>query len=288
LIDHLRESRNASTVAVWGRSMGAVTALLHAAKDPTVSGIVCDSAFSNLRMLCEELVSSFISMSPPKIAVNFALNRIRATVQQKAEFDIDELVPLNSAPLATTPAFFISAESDNLVNPHHTQYLLEKYGGEAMFVEVTGDHNTSRDSLTMNQIGAFLFKALQCEILFGDACPLPTTTMPPLFKPKAKTQLTCLLNNKNNNDNNNDNNNSTSSLSLPLVPPSISDITEAPTPVADVDDKEIEPADSFCMSHYHFEKTSDNRDKNKQPLSSLGIRMVPPERDAVFETEENK
>ena len=35
--------------------MGAVTALMHADRDPSIGGMVIDSAFTNLRKLAEEL-----------------------------------------------------------------------------------------------------------------------------------------------------------------------------------------------------------------------------------------
>lgn len=37
---HLRETYPNATIGLWGRSMGAVTALLYSAKDPTIAGVV--------------------------------------------------------------------------------------------------------------------------------------------------------------------------------------------------------------------------------------------------------
>lgn len=39
-VAHLRESFPNSTIGLWGRSMGAVTALLYSAKDPSIAGVV--------------------------------------------------------------------------------------------------------------------------------------------------------------------------------------------------------------------------------------------------------
>ena len=58
IVEHLRNSRNVSTIGLWGRSMGAVTALLHGDRDPSIAGMVLDSPFSNLRTLCDELAGS--------------------------------------------------------------------------------------------------------------------------------------------------------------------------------------------------------------------------------------
>ena len=53
----------ASIVGIWGRSMGAVTALLYANRDPSIAGIVLDSPFSSLTGLMSELVDDFVSAS---------------------------------------------------------------------------------------------------------------------------------------------------------------------------------------------------------------------------------
>lgn len=46
---------NTVMIALWGRSMGAVAALLYCHKDPAVAGVVVDSPFSSLPVLCSEL-----------------------------------------------------------------------------------------------------------------------------------------------------------------------------------------------------------------------------------------
>ena len=48
IVEHLRKERNVSTIALHGRSMGAVTALMHADRDPSIAGLVLDSPFSDL------------------------------------------------------------------------------------------------------------------------------------------------------------------------------------------------------------------------------------------------
>ena len=39
-IEHLRGLGTVSTIGLWGRSMGAVTALLYSQKDPSIAGVV--------------------------------------------------------------------------------------------------------------------------------------------------------------------------------------------------------------------------------------------------------
>lgn len=57
-IDHLRASGDVSTIGLWGRSMGAATALLHSHRDPSIAALVLDSAFADLKQLALELVDA--------------------------------------------------------------------------------------------------------------------------------------------------------------------------------------------------------------------------------------
>lgn len=50
VIDHLRTQGGVSSIGLWGRSMGAVTALLYSARDPDIAGMV--------RVLCQAAGSS--------------------------------------------------------------------------------------------------------------------------------------------------------------------------------------------------------------------------------------
>ena len=40
IVDYLRNSETVATIGLWGRSMGAVTALMHSDRDPSIAGIV--------------------------------------------------------------------------------------------------------------------------------------------------------------------------------------------------------------------------------------------------------
>ncbi|KAJ8611661.1 hypothetical protein CTAYLR_007880 [Chrysophaeum taylorii] len=58
VVDDLRRRKLVSRVALWGRSMGASTALLYAStRDPHASAVVADSPYSSLVDLCRELVA---------------------------------------------------------------------------------------------------------------------------------------------------------------------------------------------------------------------------------------
>jgi alpha/beta superfamily hydrolase len=66
VVNYLRESNRVSTIGLWGnlksikgRSMGAVTALMHADRDPSIAALVLDSPFTSLKTLAEELAKTY-------------------------------------------------------------------------------------------------------------------------------------------------------------------------------------------------------------------------------------
>lgn len=56
VVEHLRKSGEVGAIALWGRSMGAATALLHGDRDMSIAALVLDSAFADLTQLAEEMV----------------------------------------------------------------------------------------------------------------------------------------------------------------------------------------------------------------------------------------
>ena len=78
IINFLRIERKVNTVGLWGRSMGAATALLHANRDPSNAGMVLDSAFSDLKLLVNELARTHTKV--PSFLVSTALGLIRGSV----------------------------------------------------------------------------------------------------------------------------------------------------------------------------------------------------------------
>ena len=71
VLAHLRDSGTVSRVALWGRSMGAVTALLHAQRDASIAALVVDSPFSSLLM--REYVVYHTDQAYPEYLIHFEL-----------------------------------------------------------------------------------------------------------------------------------------------------------------------------------------------------------------------
>mmetsp|Transcript_55280 Transcript_55280/g.131832 ORF Transcript_55280/g.131832 Transcript_55280/m.131832 type:complete len:534 (+) Transcript_55280:100-1701(+) len=163
VIKHLKASGRVSSIGLWGRSMGAATSILRASQDSTLAACVLDSPFSSLRVVAEELVNSGI-VSVPDFLLNMALQNVREEIQKRANFDIEELVPLKKAPLARAPAIFAVAKDDDFVLPHHTERLYKVWGcspQDKKLVTFGGGHNGPRPQWFLDEAATFLVDRLR-------------------------------------------------------------------------------------------------------------------------------
>ncbi|DBA05199.1 TPA: hypothetical protein N0F65_005049 [Lagenidium giganteum] len=165
VIDHLRSQGHVSTIGLWGRSMGAATALLHADRDPSMAGLVVDSAFTSLEQLVQEIVEHGRKegYTIPGFLVKIVMKFIRSSVLKRANFDLRELAPIEHASISFVPALFVAAKRDDFIAPHHSQQLHAQYAGDKNIVIVAGDHNSVRPPFLLDSAGIFLQTALQVD-----------------------------------------------------------------------------------------------------------------------------
>lgn len=108
-IDYLSGQLTVSSIALWGRSMGAVTALLYACRDRCgVDAVIADSAYSHMRQLSRELVNDFTAgtVKVPILAHNMLYSAVRKSAMKKAYFDSNLLNPIERIPNCRIPVFF--------------------------------------------------------------------------------------------------------------------------------------------------------------------------------------
>ena len=55
---HVRATGHATAILLWGRSMGAASAVLQASRDPSLAGLILDSPFASLEQVALELVTT--------------------------------------------------------------------------------------------------------------------------------------------------------------------------------------------------------------------------------------
>jgi len=164
VVEYLRNSGKVSTIGLWGRSMGAVTALMHADRDPSIAGLVLDSPFSSLSKLAEELYKRYAS-GVPGFLYSMAQWFVKGSIKSRANFELDDITPLNHVHEAFIPALFIVAKSDDFILPAHGIELYEKYAGDKNLIQVEGDHNSARPSHAITSAYIFFFNTLQVSKL---------------------------------------------------------------------------------------------------------------------------
>lgn len=166
VVTYLRNTGRVSCIGLWGRSMGAVTALLHIDRDPSIAGAVLDSPFANLRQLAEELAKSYTKL--PGFVLSSVMYFIKKTIKKKGGFNLEDLNPLDHVNKSFIPVQFIAASGDTFILPHHTQKLHDNYAGEKVLKIVEGDHNSVRPEYVNNGVTIFFHYVLQCELLPQD------------------------------------------------------------------------------------------------------------------------
>lgn len=165
VVDHLRSTGRTSTVALWGRSMGAATSLMHGDRDPSIAAMILDSPFSDLTVLAEEMVDKGREqgLMVPGFVVSIAMSFIRSSVKKKAGFSIKDISPIKRVDQCFIPALFVAGAEDDFIHPRHSSQIHAKYAGDKNLVLVEGDHNSPRPQFMFDSAAIFLQSYLQID-----------------------------------------------------------------------------------------------------------------------------
>ncbi|KAF6145963.1 hypothetical protein GIB67_033322 [Kingdonia uniflora] len=159
VVSYLRSNKQTTCIGLWGRSMGAVTSLLYGAEDPSIAGMVLDSAFSNLFDLMMELVDVY-KIRLPKFTVKMAVQYMRRVIQKKAQFNIMDLNCTQLAPKTFIPALFGHATDDIFIQPRHSDLIFKSYAGDKNIIKFVGDHNSPRPQFYYDSVSIFFYNVL--------------------------------------------------------------------------------------------------------------------------------
>mmetsp|Transcript_14670 Transcript_14670/g.21693 ORF Transcript_14670/g.21693 Transcript_14670/m.21693 type:complete len:608 (-) Transcript_14670:132-1955(-) len=163
VIAHLRATNVVSTIALWGRSMGAATALMHGDRDPSIACMILDSSFADLTQLAEEMVEKGREqgINVPNFVVSVAIRMIRSSVQKQANFNIRHISPIEHADKCFIPALFVAGEHDDFIHKRHSKAIHDRYAGDKNLIVVEGDHNSPRPKFMFDSVSIFLQTCLQ-------------------------------------------------------------------------------------------------------------------------------
>ena len=183
VVRFLRLQGRTSNIAVWGRSMGAVTAALFARTNLSIAGVVLDSPFAKLTDLIRDIVTRDIVAEAPGVLVSAAILALRTSIRRRTGVDIAAIDALAAAPECYQPALFVHARDDELIYPSHSQAIAAAWAGDSrvLLVGERQSHNTLRPRHIVASCVHFLCNVLggglkDAEALFmnvGDGTPPP-------------------------------------------------------------------------------------------------------------------
>ena len=161
LINILTRDYKATQIALWGRSMGAVTSIMYAKRHSLyLSAMILDSPFSDISVMVKDVAYELLKL--PGLIVSVALKLMSSTVKSKVHFDILKLKPIEFAKTCTVPCVFIIGEEDKLVLPKRVQEIFDAYGGkQKVIITSQGDHSSEREGIILNQCFKLLFQEIK-------------------------------------------------------------------------------------------------------------------------------
>lgn len=167
VIDFMKQTYGVNRVLLWGRSMGAVAAILFAqANNDKISGLILDSPFSCFRRMIYDIVYS--KRSVPTCLIDLVMHFVLKTVKRKTGVNMYSIKPINCVQHITVPCFYMVSHEDLISRPDKVKDLYLKTAATTKeFYLTQGEHNSARNK---EAILKAMYFALRC---FGTTKPQP-------------------------------------------------------------------------------------------------------------------
>ena len=118
-------------LALWGRQLGAATAMTYAARDPRIACLILDTPYSSLDDQMDLVVTQAQKegMSVPSIVLKAATKMLKRSVRKRIakKFDPNKLAPKRFASKCKCPALFAGDTKDGVVPPAMVKTVFNKY-----------------------------------------------------------------------------------------------------------------------------------------------------------------
>lgn len=173
IIEFIRYHRRVGKIALWGRSMGAVTSILYCSNNPNkIQALILDSPFCKFKKLAIDLAKANVSYLPGFL-ISIAYKYIRHKVKNKIGADIQELKPAKVANKFEIPTFYIYSSEDELIPPDHFAYVQSNLRNVKEVRVLEGGHNEIRSLKVLKDIGLFLCRELEVHKLAEEPQNIP-------------------------------------------------------------------------------------------------------------------
>ena len=131
--------KGAGDPVLWGTSMGAVSALLAAARDGSAAGIIADAPFDTYRNTVLHHAKLFYGLSEfPLITLAMPM------IESRARFRVDEVDCLRAAEQIQAPMLVLAGEEDVRMPPAMVRSIYERAAGPKEFWVIPGEGHENR------------------------------------------------------------------------------------------------------------------------------------------------
>lgn len=160
VIDYLIKNYNVGKIVLWGRSMGAVAAILYAQdkeNQDLIDGLILDSPFSSFRKMIYDVISSKVKL--PTCLIDMVLYFLLKTIKKKTGVALNEIKPIKLVSNIKIPGFFLVCKDDIIAKPDKVKDLYVNYGCKLKeFHLIPGEHQTSRENKVIVSAIYFMLK----------------------------------------------------------------------------------------------------------------------------------
>lgn len=158
LLNMLEATFAMNSFALWGRSMGAATALM--INDPRIKCRITDAAYATIKGVCKAIA---LSMGVPSWMCGTAIWLLGLAVDDKADFDLTKVRPVDvvKSEKNNIPIIIGHAKDDEFVPFKHSVRIFKAYNcPDKTFVELENGHNGTRGKKWHEQCYRFIFEKL--------------------------------------------------------------------------------------------------------------------------------
>ncbi|OHT16303.1 Clan SC, family S9, unassigned serine peptidase [Tritrichomonas foetus] len=153
----LHENYEIDNFILWGRSMGAATAILSCQSTRMIRGLIVDSAYSSLEDMLDD-VSKKLKMN--SVSSMFASWFIKKGVYDRVGLSINDVQPAEVAKTCWKPLLLGHSPEDDFIPFSQAEKIYKAYGGPKEIVILTGPHNSPRDENWIKPCRAFIGRVL--------------------------------------------------------------------------------------------------------------------------------
>lgn len=165
-IEFLRTNYKIHKIALWGRSMGAATAIFGLAEHPEISAAVLDSPFAVLKDVIFSIASHY---HVGLFLTDSTMEAMDKAANELAHFHIDDVNPIDHITDCYSPVFIIHASQDYTIPMEQSKHIFDEYKTDLkVYRIIDGDHYSKRPPEVLKEATKFVCETLGLTISFDE------------------------------------------------------------------------------------------------------------------------